>query len=89
MTIVIVERKFETPETFEELQAQEEKFSWCMDQHNVRFLRTYFSQDRTIMICEYEAPDAESVRQVQRTAGMPYENIWSAKKFDWDAEDGE
>lgn len=35
------------------------------------------------MICEYDAPDAEAVRSLQRTASMPFERIWTAKVFDW------
>ena len=37
------------------------------------------------MICEYEAPDAETVRKLQRTASMPFERIWTASVFDWEA----
>ena len=35
------------------------------------------------MICENDAPDAEAVRRVQRTASMPFERIWTATVFDW------
>jgi hypothetical protein len=84
MSRVIVERKFENPEVFDDLQAQEERFAWCLEQHQVKFIRSYFSKDRRRMICEYEAPDAETVREVQRTASMPFERIWTAEVFDWD-----
>lgn len=83
MSRVIVERKFEDPETYDELQAQEDRFAWCLEQHRVTFIRSYFSRDRRRMICEYEAPDAEAVREVQRTAAMPFERIWTAEVFDW------
>jgi hypothetical protein len=83
MSRVIVERKFEDPETYDELQAQEDRFAWCLEQHRVTFIRSYFSKDRRRMICEYEAPDAEAVREVQRTAAMPFERIWTAEVFDW------
>jgi len=83
MSRVIVERKFEDPETYDELQAQEDRFAWCLEQHRVTFIRSYFSKDRRRMICEYEAPDAEAVREVQRTASMPFERIWTAEVFDW------
>lgn len=84
MSRVIVERKFDEPESFETLQAQEDRFAWCLQQHRVQFIRSYFSKDRRRMICEYEAPDAESVRDVQRTACMPFERIWTAEVFEWD-----
>jgi hypothetical protein len=85
MAIVIVERKFDEANSFNELQAQEDGFAWCAEQHQVTFIRSYFSKDRKRMICEYEAPDAEAVRRVQRTASMPFERVWTATVFDWDA----
>jgi len=33
------------------------------------------------MICEFEAPDAESVRQALRSAGTPYEKVWTADVY--------
>jgi hypothetical protein len=85
MARVMVERKFDEAASFEELQAREESFAWCAEQHRVTFIRSYFSKDRTRMICEYEAPDAEAVRALQRTAAMPFERIWTATVFDWES----
>ena len=84
MVHVIVERSFDQPETFDDIQAREDRFAWCLEQHHVKFIRSYFSKDRRRMICEYEAPDAESVRDVQRTANLPFDRIWTAKVFDWE-----
>lgn len=84
MARVIVERRFDEPQAFDEIQAQEDRFAWCLEQHRVQFIRSYFSRDRRRMICEYEAPDAETVREVQRTANMPFERIWTARVFDWE-----
>jgi hypothetical protein len=85
MARVIVERSFGQPETFDELQAREDRFAWCLEQHHVKFIRSYFSRDRRFMICEYEAPDAEAVRAVQRTAELPFDRIWTAQVFDWES----
>ena len=85
MARVMVERKFDEPGSFDELQAQEDSFAWCAEQHRVKFVRSYFSKDRRRMICEYEAPDAEAVRTLQRTASLPFERIWTAEVFDWAA----
>lgn len=82
----MVERKFDQAASFEELQAREDSFSWCAEQHRVTFIRSYFSKDRTKMICEYEAPDAEAVRALQRTASMPFERIWTATVFHWESD---
>ena len=85
MARVMVERKFDDAASFDELQARESSFNWCAEQHWVTFIRSYFSKDRKRMICEYEAPDAEAVRKLQRTASMPFERVWTATVFDWEA----
>jgi hypothetical protein len=74
---VLVARAFFQPVALEEIQAIEDKGAWCLDAHNVKFIRTFFSVDRTRMICLYKAPDAESVRLAQRQAMMPVEDVWS------------
>lgn len=78
MTLVIVERQFEEPVDFEKLLGSEEEAAWCVELYRVRYLRTYLSADRRRMVCLYEAPDAEAVRQVQRQSGTPFERIWPA-----------
>jgi hypothetical protein len=73
---VIVSRRFEEPVTLDSVQAIEDAGAWCLEAHNVRFLRTFFSRNRMRMLCLYCAPDAESVRLAQRQAGMPVERVW-------------
>jgi hypothetical protein len=82
MALVIVERAFDKPASFAELQALEDAFEWCKKQNEVVFLRSYFSASKTRMICLYEAPDAEAVRRVNRTAGLPFEQIWAGTQHD-------
>lgn len=77
MACVMVERAFDKPVDFEEIQALEDRGGWCLEMHRVRFLRTYFSTDRLRMLCLYDAPDAESVRIAQQTAGMPFKRAWA------------
>lgn len=81
MPLIIVEREFAEPVEVEDLQERENRFSWCLQAHRVKFLHTYFAADRQRMICVYEAPDAEAVREVSRRASMPYTRIWSATHF--------
>jgi hypothetical protein len=80
--LVVVERSFAEPVEFATLQDLENEGAWCLAQHRVRFLRSYFARDRRRMICLYAAPDAESVRSAQRQAGMPFETIWAALSYD-------
>jgi hypothetical protein len=78
MPRVIVERSFETPLTQEELDAVEARMAPCLDLYNVRWVRSYWSLDRRRMICEYDAPDVASVRNVQREAEARFERAWAA-----------
>lgn len=73
---VVVERRFEAAVTLDEIQAIEDAGASCLKARNVAFARTFFSRDRKRMVCLYQAPDAESVREAQRLAGMPVEAVW-------------
>jgi hypothetical protein len=74
---ILVERSFEDSVELQDIQNIEDAGGWCLETRNVRFIRTYFSNDRKRMICLYEAPDAESVRQAQREAGVPFDEAWA------------
>jgi Protein of unknown function (DUF4242) len=78
MPNIIVERSFEAPLTLDELDAVETRMAPCLDLYQVRWIRSYWSADRLRMICEYDAPDAASVRNVQREADARFERIWAA-----------
>jgi acyl-CoA dehydrogenase len=41
---------------------------------------SFFAADRKRMLCLYHAPDAESVRLVQRESALPFNAVWA---FDW------
>jgi len=76
---VLVTRAFDLPVALEEVQSIEDAGAWCLETHNVTFVRTFFSMDRRRMVCIYRAPDAESVRLAQRQAGMPVDRVWGFK----------
>jgi hypothetical protein len=78
---VLVSRTFDAPVAFEEIQALEDAGRGCLETHRVRFLRTYFSNDRKRMICLYRAPDAESVRIAQREANMPVDRVFAVQRY--------
>ncbi len=78
MPCIIVERNFEQPLTQEELSAVEARMAPCLDLYNVRWIRSFWSADRLRMICEYEAADVASVRNVQREAEAKFDRVWAA-----------
>jgi hypothetical protein len=74
---VLVGRTFEEPVRLADIQAIEDAGAGCLEIRDVRFIRTFFSADRKRMLCLYHAPDAESVRQAQREAKMPFDEVWA------------
>lgn len=77
MQRVVVERSFDEPANYEQLEAREKAAAWCGTTRRVRFLRSYFSSDKRHMVCLYEAPDAEAVRTFQHAAEMPVTHVYS------------
>lgn len=77
--LVVVERMFEEPTPFADLETREATSRWCLDSHRVRPLMSYVASSSRIVVCFYEAPDAEAVRLAQVEADMPYTHIWGAQ----------
>ena len=78
---VMVERLFDEPVTLEFIQAIEDAGAQCLTLRNVTFVKTCFSIDRKRMLCLYNAPDAQSVRDAQREANMPVERVRACKSL--------
>ena len=79
MELVIVERVFDPPVDPERMRERiRAEPPACYQLHGVRHLRTVLSRDGRRAICEYEAPDAESVRIANLKVGSSFERIWSA-----------
>jgi hypothetical protein len=78
MKLVIVERSLPSTFTLADLAATSAAGKPCYEAHRVRLLRSLVSQDGRRVICEYEAPDAESVRQANRKVGLPFDAVWTA-----------
>ena len=75
---IVVERLL--PQPFDETAIRDAVAggAWCLQQYACRIVWTYLSGDGRRCVCVFGAPDAESVRQVQKTMGMPYEAAWPA-----------
>jgi hypothetical protein len=78
MSRIIVERTFPGPIADADLVAFAARQQDCLGIYGVTYLRSLLSQDRQRMMCEYDAPDVESVRRVQMQAEGPYDRVWAA-----------
>jgi hypothetical protein len=77
----MVEQVFPEPFTDEQYAAFAKKVDPCLEVRNGMWRRSSLSVDRMRMVCEFEAPDAESVREALRVAGIAYERVWSANVY--------
>ncbi|MBV8988334.1 MAG: DUF4242 domain-containing protein [Solirubrobacterales bacterium] len=79
MSRIVVERTFESPQSDGDMAEAGARSRPCKEIYGVTWKRTLLSNDRRRMVCEYEAPDAEAVRKVQREAGLPFDRIYPAE----------
>ncbi|HSP15185.1 MAG TPA: DUF4242 domain-containing protein [Thermoanaerobaculia bacterium] len=84
MPSMVVEQTFETPLTPEDLNAMAKRVDPCLESHGAKWVRSYISADRKRVICEFEAADAEKVRESYRSAGVQFERVWTAQVFSRD-----
>jgi Protein of unknown function (DUF4242) len=65
--------------TDEQCSTEKQHLLPCYAERGVEWIRSYVSLDRTRVICELNAPDAEVVRQSHRQFGFPFDRVWSAQ----------
>jgi hypothetical protein len=76
MTRIVVERSFSTPQSDEDMQRVADRERPCLSVYQVTWRRSLIATDRKRMICEYDAPDAETVRKIQREAAAEFDRVW-------------
>lgn len=81
MEHIIVEGLFSKPLDEEEEHRAAQEVDRRLDVQGGRWLRSYYSKDRKRCICEFLAPDVESVREAWEASGMPADQIWSAQVY--------
>jgi hypothetical protein len=81
MATLVLEQNFEKPVTPEELNDSARRLDKCLEAFGARWMRSYLSQDRLRMICEFEAADAEQVRSAYRSSGVSFERCWVAEMY--------
>jgi hypothetical protein len=79
--VVVIEQVFDPPLTDEEHGRIGKRVDKCLEIRNARWMRSYLSADRKRMVCEFDAPDAQSVRDAYRAAGVAFERVWGAEVY--------
>jgi len=76
--VVLVEYEL-PPEA--EVEPMARRIDKCLEMRAARWMRSYITPDGRRALCEFEAPDAESVREAFRMAGQPFDRAWVARAF--------
>ncbi|HSD20500.1 MAG TPA: DUF4242 domain-containing protein [Anaeromyxobacter sp.] len=78
MQVILVEHDRPAPADQEEVRRRIER---CLTLRNARWMRSYYTADGRRSICQFEAPDAETVREAFRAAGHPFDRAWVAQMW--------
>jgi hypothetical protein len=81
MAIIICERSFPTALSVEDFGGSGAVLQPCLDVRGIRWLGSSLAADGRRSVCRFDAADAESVREANRAAGLPFECVWAATEF--------
>lgn len=81
----ILECRLDRPFSKENEKASSHAIEKYLEEHGSRWIRTYYNKQRTRIICEFEAPDENTVREAWAMAECPIEAVWDAEVFDREA----
>jgi hypothetical protein len=81
MARVVVEQTFLEPLSDERFFALAKQLDPCLEIRNGMWRRSSLSRDRLRLICEFEAPDAQSVRDALRSANIAFDRAYAADVY--------
>jgi Protein of unknown function (DUF4242) len=79
MTRIILETSYDAPFSDQDWDEEQTKLSPCLQERDIRWIRSFVSPDRRRTVCEFEAPDAEMLRDALRRVGASYDKLWVAE----------
>lgn len=81
MPIFACERRFSPPISAADFAAGGQALAPCLEVREAKWLTSNFAADGSRSVCLFEARDAESIREANRSAGLPFERIWEANVY--------
>lgn len=81
MPVIVIEQLFDPPLTDAEHDRAAARLDPCLTERQARWMRSYLSVDRRRMVCEFEAPDADAVREALHSASLRFERVWVAECY--------
>lgn len=83
MARIVLERSFDPENARAEFARQARNLESCIETRDVRPIRSVIASDFSRSFCEFEAPDADTLRAACRHAGVAFERVWVAEELDW------
>jgi len=83
MPYLVVEYHFDPPLTDQALRSAFDALKPCLEMRGIRRLRSWLADDRRSMICEYQAADAQTVREAYHSANVGFAKVWPAQLFEF------
>jgi hypothetical protein len=80
--VIVVEYAFESAQSRELRDQDARRLSMCLAVREARRLQSLLSVDGRRALATFEAPDAETVRNAHRSAGVAFEAAWPAESAD-------
>lgn len=83
MARIVLERRFDAETGKADFDRAGSEIARCIETRDVTPIRSVLSADFTRAVCEFEAPDADTLRSALRQAGIRFERVWTARVIDW------
>jgi len=82
MKTVLTLQQYQTPLSDNAHDTAAGRLKPCLKQYGIRWKRSFLSNDRLQMWCEFDATDVEAVRQACRSADIPLAGAWQVEKYE-------
>lgn len=79
MIHVVVECEYDTPFDKKKWLEADMRLLPCLEAHGATWIRSQVSLDGQRTMCEFEAPDADSIRTAYRKTGVAFKRVWIAE----------
>lgn len=83
MARIVLERIFDPATGRAEFENSVANLGRCLETREITPIRSAVAADFSRAICEFDAPDADTLRAALRRAGVRFERVWTADVIDW------
>ncbi len=82
MDDIILQRSFSPQMAESDFYAMAEEAMGCLDLYRAQWQESFLAEDGSRLVCRFQAPDTESLRQMSRGDGAIDKQVWSGTVHD-------